>query len=245
MAHVQVHREDIELESPTLVEGLPGVGLVGKLAADHLVDRYGMTHYASCHCEGLPEVAIYDEGESGVKPPVRLYADADRDLLVLQSDVPVSPSSATEFAGCLTGWLADHDVTPIYLSGIPAEKDGVPDLFGVETGDVNETLGELGIDRPSQRGMVRGPTGALLARASQTGLGAFGLVVEANPQFPDPEAARVVLVHGIEPIADIEVDTDELVEQAEEISQAREELAQQMNEADDASSEAQPLGMYQ
>ena len=244
MAQIEVVR-DMELESPVLVEGLPGVGLVGKIAADHLVRAFDMDHYASCHCEGLPKVAAYQEDDPAVRPPVRIYADEGRDLLVLQSDVPVSPERATAFSTCVTGWLVEEDVTPIYLSGLPAEKDGVPEMYGISTGDGDALLAEHDIAQPSESGLVSGPTGALLSEASQADLDGLGLIVQANKQFPDPEAARVLIVEGIEPIADIEVGTDTLVEQAEEISQARENLAKQMQQAEDESSQAQPLGMYQ
>jgi uncharacterized protein len=245
MAHVQVHDDGIALDSPILVEGLPGVGLVGKIAADHLVNTFEMTHYASCHCEGLPDAAVYHEDSHGVVPPVRIYADESRDLLVLQSDVPVSPAEADEFATCLTGWLDERDAFPLYLSGLPAEKEGVPAMHGVATGSAGDVLTEHDVSTPGQSGMISGPTGSLIYQAEKTGLDSVGLVVESSKQFPDPEAARVLLVDAIEPIAGIDIDTQELVDQAEEIAKAREQLAQKMGEADDESSQAQPLGMYQ
>lgn len=244
MAHIE-ERTAVELSDPVLVEGLPGVGLVGKIAADHLVDSLGMTHYADCRCEGLPDVAVYAEDERGVTPPVRLYADAERDLLALQSDVPVSPAAATEFAGCVTGWLADNDVFPIYASGRAENKNGVPELYGIGTGGGGEVLADHDVDAPSERGLISGPTGALVAEADRRGVDGAALVVEANPQFPDPEAARKLLADGVAPIAGVDVDTDVLVEQAERIATARENLAQQMGQADEESTRAQPLGMYQ
>jgi len=245
MAQIAVHHEDVELDAPTFVEGLPGVGLVGKIAADHLVDTLDMTHYATCHCDGLPEVAVFRDGRTDYEPPVRVYADTDSDLLVLQSDVPVSPGVAEEFAGCLTGWLASLDATPLYLSGLPAEKTDVPELYGVAHGDAAAVLDEHGIEPPTQDGVISGPTGALLYQARRDGLDAAGLVVESSPNFPDPAAARVVLTKGVGPIAGVSVGTDDLVEQAEEISAAREELAKRMQEAGQESSSAQPMGMYQ
>ncbi len=245
MAHVQVHADDVALESPVLVEGLPGAGLVGKIAADHLVDQYGMTYYGSLHCDGLPEVAVYHGESSDVLPPVRLYADAERDLLVLQSDVPVSPSGAPEFADCVTGWFAEHDVFPLYLSGLPEEKEGVPELYGVATGDAESVLDDAGLVPPRENGLVSGPTGALLSEAGRTGLDAVGLVVQTQAQFPDPEAARAILEHGVGPIAGVDVDTDALVEQADEIQTAREELAKQLQEGGDESTRAQPIRGFQ
>ncbi|MHB9288205.1 proteasome assembly chaperone family protein [Halobacteriales archaeon Cl-PHB] len=245
MAHVEVHVDDLALESPMLAEGLPGVGLVGKLAADHLVRELEMDHVASCRCEGLPRVAIYGEDERSVKPPVRIYADRDSDLLALQSDVPVSPTAAGEFATCITGWFAEQDVTPIYLVGMAAEKQDVPEMYGVGTADGPALLSEHDVAAPDEMGMVSGPTGALIAEAESQGLDSVGLIVESNPQFPDPEAARILIQQGIGPIAGVDVATDKLVEQAEEIADARQQLAQQMQEADEESSQAQPLGMYQ
>jgi len=245
MAQIDVHREDIELDAPTLIEGLPGVGLVGKIAADHLVDALDMTYYASCHCEGLPEVAVFGEGDPTYDPPVRLYADEQRDLLALQSDVPVSPSVADDFATCLTGWLAERDATALYVSGLPAEKEGVPSLYGVASGEAARLLDAHDIAPPAESGVISGPTGALLYEAERSDLDALGLVAEANRNFPDPEAARVVLLDGVGPIADVDVSTENLVEQAEEISKARENLAKRMQEAQDESSKAQPMGMYQ
>ncbi|WP_226021450.1 proteasome assembly chaperone family protein [Halomicrobium salinisoli] len=245
MADIQVTRDDVELDAPTLVEGLPGVGLVGKIAADHLVEAFDMTEYATVHCDGLPEIAVYRKSDPAVRPPVRLYVDEERDLLVLQSDAPISASAAEEFAGCVTEWLQANDVTPIYLSGRPAEKDGVPSLYGIATGEGEGLLREAGVDSPTENGGVTGPTGALLYEAQRAGVDGVGLVVEADRRFPDPEAARVILTQGIAPLAGVDVPTDKLVEQAEEISEARAQLAEQMGEAEDESTSARPLGMFQ
>ncbi|WP_302082320.1 proteasome assembly chaperone family protein [Salinibaculum rarum] len=244
MAHIE-EKQSMSLDDPALVEGLPGVGLVGKLAADHLVEQLEMEYYAACHCEGLPDVAVYEEGERGVRPPVRVYADEQRDLLVLQSDIPVSPTAAEEFAACVTGWMDDKNALPLYLSGLPEEKDGVPLLYGIATGGADALLAEHDIPVPSESGMVSGPTGALLAEAGEQGLDSVGLVVQADANFPDPEAARVFLNDGIGPLAGIDVATDRLVEQADKVAAARERLAKQMQEAEEESTRAQPLGMYQ
>jgi uncharacterized protein len=245
MAHVVEHVADIGVDSPSLVEGLPGVGLVGKIAVDHLVRQWDMDHVASCHCDGIPNVAVYAEGDYDVRPPVRIYADTERNLLALQSDVPVSPQAAEDFASCVTEWFDVHDVTPLFLTGLAEEKDGVPALYGIGSGAGGDLLADHDIDPPSEAGMVSGPTGALISEASQRDLDCAGLVVQANAKFPDPEAARVLLTQGVGPITGLEIETDKLVEQAEEIAEARERLAQRMQEGSEESSQAQPVGMYQ
>ncbi|WP_416839777.1 proteasome assembly chaperone family protein [Haloferax sp. DFSO52] len=248
MAQIRILADELteQLDSPTLIEGLPGVGLVGKIAADHLVDEFEMTHYGDVYCGGVPRVAVYMEGEAALHPPIRLYADAEHDLLVLQSDIPIHPKSATELATCLDSWFAELDVTPIYLSGIARQKSNkVPALYGVASDGVISQLVDAGIDQPTETGLISGPTGAMLSHSIEVGTPAFGLVVESDPQFPDPEAARIIIKHGIEPLTGIDVPVDELVDSAEEIRQAKENFAKQMQEAEEESSQARPLGMYQ
>jgi uncharacterized protein len=246
MASIDVLADDVSLDEPTMVEGLPGVGLVGKIAADHMVEEFEMTHYANVHCESVPPLAVYHADDSRLRTPVRIYADEARDLLVLQSDVPVSPPAATAFADCLAPWFADRDVVPLYLSGLAAEKDDAPPaLYGVATGEGHALLDRAGLDAPAEMGVVSGPTGALLNDAIERDTTAVGLIVEADQQFPDPEAARVVIEHGIAPISGVDVPVEDLVDHAEEIREAKERFAQRMQEADEESSQAQPIRMYQ
>lgn len=248
MARV-IEYTDPDLQDPVLIEGLPGVGLVGKIAADHLVSTLDMRHVASVRCDGLPEVAIYDEDDRTIRAPVRLYADTQTDLLVLQSDVPVSRTAASDFAGCIIEWLIETDAFPLFLSGLPTEDlsvDEVPEVYGVATEDGGQRLDEVAIDMPPERGMIGGPTGALLSTADSRGLAGAGLVVQSDPQFPDPAASRALLVNAIEPLANVSVETDTLVEQSEQIRESKERLARRMQQAEEAeSSQAQPLRMYQ
>lgn len=247
MGQIREHAE-VELDSPTLVEGLPGIGLVGKIATDHLIEEFEMTYYASIHCEGLAPIGVYETDDQTIGPPVRLYADEDNDLLALRSDVPVAVDTTSEFAACLSGWLDANDVDPLYLSGFPAEKtDAPPELFGVATSaETANRLDRHDVGRPGENGAIAGPAGALLNRAAQTDLDATALVVESDPRFPDPEAARVLIKRGIEPITELAVDVEGLVEQADSIRKQKEQLAQRMQEADtQESSQAQRIQMFQ
>jgi uncharacterized protein len=247
MAHVTEHAE-LDIEDPIMVEGLPGVGLVGKIAADHLVDTLGMTYYASIDdCEGIPDIAMYADGEFDVRPPVRIYADEERDLLALRGDVPISRDRADDFADCLTTWLDDVDATPIYLSGLPTdEKDTPPSMYGIATNGAQTHLEAADVSTPPEEGIVSGPTGALLARARELDVPAVGLVVQSDKQFPDPEAARILVKDGIGPIAEVDVPLGDLVDRAGEIRSAKERLAEKMQQAgEDESTQAKPLRMYQ
>lgn len=273
MAHLDV-RTDVSITNAVLVEGLPGVGLVGKIAADHLVESLNMTHYADVHCESLPRAATFASGDAGLRTPVRLYTDTERDLLVLQSDVPVSPAAATEFAECISGWFREESVVPLYIAGLtshhpdpeqptgesqstieqpmaesrsereqPTEK--APPVFGVASGDGASILDRADILRPTDAGIVSGPTGALLNHALATDLTAVGLVAECESKSPNLQAAVAVLDDGIAPITSIDVPTEALKEQAGEFHESKHQLARQMHEEDEKASQAYQLRMFQ
>ncbi|MFC7042441.1 proteasome assembly chaperone family protein [Halonotius sp. GCM10025705] len=248
MARIEHQLDEVALDNPTLIEGFPGVGLVGKIIVDHLIEQLGMEHYANVHCEGIPRVATYQPDSSELVTPVRLYVDSDRELIALQSDVPINPNAATAFADCVTGWFETEDVLPIYVSGLPRQPDEQaepPALYGVGTGGGSEQLAAAGIDTPAEMGMVSGPTGALLSHALDNDTTAVGYIVESDPQFPDPDAAKAVLERGIEPIVDRDIDTSELTDKAAEIEQARKQLLKRMQQATEESSRAEPIRMYQ
>lgn len=246
MGHIDVIDERT-FENPVLIEGFPGVGLVGKIVADHLVEALEMDHYANIFCDALPSAAAYGGGDRAIRTPVRLYAAPDADLLVLQSDVPVSPAAAEEFAGCIDGWFREESVLPLYIAGLRREGDAAdhPSLRGIGVGVGKDVLSQVNIPSPEAPGLVSGPTGALLAHALETNLDAVGLVVDADPQFPDPTAARIVLEGAVEPITELDVDANALDAQASRIQDAKERLAAQMRDADENASQARPLRMYQ
>jgi uncharacterized protein len=241
--------DPLALDEPVLIEGLPGVGLVGKIATDHVVETLDLETVGFVDCEGLPKIAVYGADEHDVSSPVRIYADRERDLLALQSDVPVSRQAAPDFAETLIDWIEDVGARPLFLSGLPLDEpqpEAVPSVYGVATGQGAATLSEHGIEAPEERGAIGGPTGALVNQASHRNLDAWGLIVESDPQFPDPAAARQLVTAGIEPIADLSVPTEDLVERAEEIRSQKETLAKRMQQAgEEESTQAQPLRMYQ
>ena len=245
MARIDRRLDDVSLDSPTLVEGFPGVGLVGKIVVDHLIEHLDMTHYANVHCEGIPPVTTYQTDSSELVTPVRLYVDADHDLLALQSDVPIKPNAATAFADCVTGWFDAESVLPVYVSGLPRQVEAEPALYGVGAGGGAERLEAAGIETPDETGLVSGPTGALLAHAVENDTTAVGVVVESDPQFPDPDAATAVIERGIEPIADLNVDTTELSDKAAEIEEARKQLLKKVQQVSEENSRAEPIRMYQ
>ncbi|MFW5911784.1 MAG: proteasome assembly chaperone family protein [Halolamina sp.] len=248
MVEIRVTDDSVNPAGATLIEGMPGVGLVGKIATDHLIDSLEMREFASVRGEGVPPVTVFDDGERTVNSPIRLYIDDAEGLVALRSDVPVHVMDAPLFTDRLTDWIAEHDVLPIYLGGLAAERgaDEVPTIEGIGVGAGQDQLDEADVSPPDDGGMISGPPGALLSQAADEGVDAVGLMVDTDPRFPDPQGSHALITQGITPVAGIDADTERLLEEADAIMDKREELAKQMQQADrHESSQVSRTGMYQ
>ena len=248
MVEIRVTDDSVDPTGATLIEGMPGVGLVGKIATDHLIDQRDMREFASVRGDGIPPVTVFDDADRGVNSPIRLYADEEAELVALRSDVPVHVMDAPVFAQRFTDWIDEHDVLPIYLGGLAAEREGdeVPSIEGIGVGDGQDHLDEAAVAPPDDGGMISGPCGALLSEAADENVDAVGLMVDTDPRFPDPQGSHALIKQGINPIADVDADTQRLVDEAEEIMEQRKELAQQMQQADQhEASQVSRTGMFQ
>ena len=248
MVEIRVTDESVDPDGATLIEGMPGVGLVGKIATDHIIDNLEMREFATVRGEGIPPVTVFDGSDRTVHSPIRLYIDDDEELIALRSDVPVHVMDAPPFADRLTEWIADHDVLPIYLGGLPADRsaDEVPAVKGIGVADGQQELDDAAVAPPDDGGMISGPCGALLSEAVDQGVDAVGLMVDTDPRFPDPQGSHALIKQGINPVAGVDVPTQRLVDEAEEIMDQREELAKRMQQADQhEASQVSRTGMFQ
>ncbi|UTF54738.1 proteasome assembly chaperone family protein [Natronosalvus rutilus] len=226
---VEFHRSsNPDAAQPTLIEGLPGHGLVASIAVDQLTDQLGLEQYGSIRSDSFPPVASFADGL--VQDTVRVYSGTDPDVLTLQSDVPIPEDAFTDLSGCVLDELVDDFNQAIFLAGAPAQSEEQRgEVIGAATTEtLRDELEAAGIELAADSGAVGGVTGALVSACYQADVPAALLLVRADPRVPDPAAARSVIENALEPLVEFDVDTDELREQAEEIQRQKQQLAQQM-----------------
>jgi len=85
-----VYKERPKLRSPVLIEGLPGVGNVGKLAAEHLVDQLKAVKFIEMYSKHFPpQVLVNDSGTIRLVSNEFFYIkrpEAENDIVVLVGD---------------------------------------------------------------------------------------------------------------------------------------------------------------
>jgi uncharacterized protein len=221
---------ELGVESPTLIEGLPGHGMVASIAVDRITDQLGLEHHGSVHSEHLPAVTTFEDGR--VRDLVRVYGGADPRLLTLQSDVPIPAEAFDPLAECILSDLVDSFGRAVFLAGVPAgDEDDRGSVSGIATTDALEAdLRAAGIALAEGTGIVGGVTGALAQACYHAEVPAAILIARANPYFPDPAAAKALIEEALEPLVDFEVATAELEEQAAEIRTGKRRIAQQLKQ---------------
>jgi uncharacterized protein len=239
---------EITAETPTLIEGLPGHGLVASIAVDQITRQLELDHHGNIVSDDFPPVTSFKDGR--VRDPVRVYARDDPPVMTLQSDVELPGGSLDALSQCILEDLTEEFERAIFLAGAPAESDEeIGDVFGVATSDAIETqLREADIELGGGRGLIGGITGALVRACYHADVPAAVLVVKANPYLPDPAAARAVIEDALEPLVHFDIDTRELEEQADQIREQMDQIARRYQQMLEASAEPdEPVGptMYQ
>ncbi len=221
---------DISADSPTLIEGLPGLGMVASIAVDQITQQLDLGYSGHIQIDDFPPVAAFRDGR--VRESIRVNAGEQPDVMTLQSDVPIPQQSVRPLANCVLDDLAEEFERAIFLAGAPAQsEEDLGEVTGVATSDgMEENLRVADIDLAEESGALGGVTGGLVSACYREDVPAAVLIVRCHPQLPDPGAAQSVIENALEPLVAFDVDTSELQQQAEEIQKQKQQVAEQLQQ---------------
>lgn len=216
---------DPELTEPILVEGLPGVGHVGKLAAEHLVEELDSELVRRVYSTHLPPQVTVEDGRTQLVCAELHAVEADgTDLLVLTGDHQAQDSVG--HYGLTSTFLdvaEEFGVSQMYaLGGVPTgELIEEYDVIGaINTDDQRDTLEDAGVefrgDEPA--GGIVGVSGLLLGLGERRDIPAACLMGETSGYLVDPKGAKAVL-EILGTVIDFEVDFGSLEDRAEEMEE--------------------------
>ncbi|MEZ3114573.1 proteasome assembly chaperone family protein [Halobaculum sp. MBLA0147] len=229
MDHIEIETvAEVDAESPVFVEGLPGVGHVGKLAAEHLVEEFdGELVRRVYTTEFPPQVTVGDDGVAELTCAEFHYVEAgDAELLVLTGDHQAASNDGhyaltDAFLDVAESFGAERAFA---LGGVPTgeliEDDEYDVLGAVSDAETAEELGETGVefreDEPA--GGIVGVSGLILGLGGRRGFEAACLMGETSGYLVDPKSAQAVL-EVLEDVLDFAVDFTELEDRAEEMEE--------------------------
>ena len=237
---VKIITKPVQSKNPVLIEGFPGIGLVGNIASQHMIEEMNMEYIGSIESRYFPSIAVLYEGL--INMPVRIYENVEHNIIIVISDIPISHSVSYDVSNALVDWAESINVREIAsIAGI-AIMDGEQKVFGAAT--TPEMLDKLR-DKVEifQMGTISGISGSVMAECLLRGIPAISLLGATKTQNPDPRAASAV-IKVLNELYGLSISTDRLIEQAERIEIELQKLAEDVQATDRKGEVKKEFPMY-
>ncbi len=232
-----------KLKNPMLIEGLPGIGNVGKLAVEHLISTMKATKFAELYSKDFPpQVFINTDGTVKLVNNEFYYWQAkkrnQRDLIFLTGDYQgLSSQGQYELVEAILNLCESFGVKTMYTLGgygLGYEVKTPKVLFATTDKQLVKTIKGYGavFKKNEPGGGIIGASGLLLGLGKIRGFDGACLMGETPGYLVDPKSAKAVLKILMK-ITNVKVDLSRLEEKAKEI----EYIAHQLSEMDSLSKE--------
>lgn len=227
--------KELRLRDGVLVQGLPGIGLVGKIAVDYIISILNLPKVAELTGPGLMlpvgNAGVFVDGDGRLLLPsykFYLLQLEKKDVLFLTSEVqPVSWAQFEVAERVLDFFTSIGGYEVIGVCGTSTESEEVEVYFAAAPGADTGRLEELNL-RKSSGGTITGACGLLPALASLRGLKGYVIMGSTHTSEPNPVAARAVVI-ALSRLLGFGISLDELDRMILEIK-SREEVMRKMLE---------------
>ncbi len=222
------------LKDAKLIEGLPGIGNVGRLVADIFITQLKAKKVLELYCYSLPNSVFVNEDGTIDLPKVEFYVDRKRNLAFVVGDAqPTKDEESYEFTEKILSIAKRLGVKEIIsIGGISLDVEPEkPRVFGAFTHKTYESkLRKIGVrfDRNGSL-VVIGVAGLLLGLAKLKKMKGFALLAETSglPGYIGLRAGREV-INILNRYLKTKVSTKELDEEIAEIDKKLEKTKKLM-----------------
>jgi uncharacterized protein (TIGR00162 family) len=216
----------VELKNPILVEGFPGLGMVGSIATKYLVKQLKAQKLAVLHSPHFPYHVVVDKKGGARLLRGEFYywknETGENDFILLTGDSQSQTIEGQfEVANSILDFAEKKNVkTVITIGGYRNEVEGTPNVVAVSTNPVllKKALNAKAVSSEAGTPIV-GTAGLLLGLAKFRKMDAVCLLGETRGYLPDPKTAKTV-IEVLQGLLDVKVDLkglDEEIERSKEI----------------------------
>ena len=219
--------KELSVKNPILIEGFPGIGLVGNIASQYIVNELKMTYLGAMSSKFFPPLAVLLGGV--VNMPVRIYEEESKGIVVLTADIAVHPMASYDIGKEIVSWAESINTREmVCLAGITVMSEQRRVFGAVSKKDILDRIKDK--VEVFELGTITGITGSIMNECRIRNMPAICLLGETASAEPDPRAA-IATIETLNKIYDLGVNTAKLAEQTEQIEVQMAQLAQQMKAA--------------
>lgn len=207
-----VERKKEKLNGYTLIEGFPGMGLVGTIATKYLTEQLNFEQMGHIECNlFVPVIRIHD----GLPVyPSRIYVNRKNKLAVLLSEQIISTKIMNKLAREVIQWVKGKGISRVIsLAGIKTEESEKEKVYAIACNEKSkkevkkhklELIGE---------GLTTGVTALMLLELrKEKNLTAYSLLANVNLSADYKAAAK--LIEELNKILGLRIDVKPLMEEA-------------------------------
>ncbi len=236
--------EEPELKDPVFVEGLPGIGNVGKITIDYFIDKLKMKKMVDIYSEYLPPQVFINNSVVHLVRESLYYKKTNKknDLIFLAGDFQgTTQEGQYELSYKILELLKKYNVSKMYtLGGYSIGKivDKPKVLGAVSDKNIIKMLEKAGVTFPDGEpsGGIVGSAGLLLGLGKELfDMNGACLMGETSGYFADPKGAREI-INVLTKILKIKVnlkDIDEKTKQLDEITEKMKQEAENKTSKED------------
>jgi uncharacterized protein len=246
-----------KLNSPILVAGFPGAGLVGSISTSYIINKLHMNQIACVESEFIVPGVIYAEGK--LRHPFRLYSNDEGNVCVLVCEAPIMAHGMYSVLDTVVKWALNNKVKEVLvLDGITVE--GLPDskrmpIILSSDGRAADAANLIHDDNNNSNNsdvtnkeednddggssniypttaFIGGIAGGILSSCLSNGIASKALLIYAARGIPDPEGAAI-LIESLSKITNnesLKIDTQQLRKQGASLKMRMEKIIQSFAE---------------
>jgi len=220
-----------------MIVGIANAGLVGTIAASHIIQKLNLSEIAYLYSSNFPPVSVFMDGE--LKHPFRIYADVKDSkgvekqsrIFVATTELPLTkdPSALHDIAHVLMDFAEELNIkTIVTLVGFPVDDFDKYDVFFAAEPSMLDKLKKIKGIEPLPKGMIFGLEALILNETLERSLDGFSLIAPVKEMLPGTRSAAA-LIDALKLIYKyIDIDVKELIDQDDFLQAKLKELAEQV-----------------
>ncbi len=181
--------KNLNLKDYTLIEGFPGLGLVGTICAKHLIEKLKMQKYGYINSDIFVPIIRIREG----KPihPSRIFINKKQKLVVVISEQVIPKQFTDDFARALVDWVKKKKIGKIIsLNGLTAPKK-TREIYGYASNDEAKKYLKKNNVKLIEEGITTGISALMMLELKNTKIQGMSLLAPVTLQADFEAAANL------------------------------------------------------